>query len=83
MPGARLRTKWLQELYATIKRRLGQFPESRAIAPESDDLGTEVRHLVLDRYRIIFIIRDDTVTVLHVRGPFRDSISDDDTNPLF
>jgi len=62
--------KWLREFYAACKKRLKQFPESCPIAPESENLERELRHFAIDRYRVIFIIRDDIVTVLYVRGAY-------------
>jgi hypothetical protein len=39
--------------------------------PESEELGTSVRHLIVDRYRILFIVERKTVTILHVLGMLR------------
>lgn len=69
--------KWLHKFYATCKKRLSQFPKSCPIAQESEDLGTELRHFVIDRYRVIFTIKDDTVTVLYVRGAYIGTTVDD------
>ena len=62
--------KWLNQFYATCKKRLKQFPESCPIAPESKDLDRELRQLIIDRYRVIFIVKDLTVTILYVRGAY-------------
>ena len=69
--------KWLHEFYATCKKRLRQFPESCPIAPESEDLGRELRQFVIDRYRVILIVKGDTVTVLYVRGAYVGTMIDD------
>jgi plasmid stabilization system protein ParE len=69
--------KWLQEVYTTCKKRLRQFPESCPIAPESEDLGRELRQFVIDRYRVIFIVNGDVVTVLQVRGAYIGTMFDD------
>jgi toxin ParE1/3/4 len=69
--------KWLHEFSATCKKRLRQFPESCQIAPESEDLGRELRQFVIDRYRVIFIVNGDTVTVLYVRGAYVGTMLDD------
>ena len=65
--------KWLREIYTTCKKRLEQFPESCPIAPESEDLNRELRQLIIDRYRVIFVVKGSTVTVLHVRGAYHDA----------
>jgi plasmid stabilization system protein ParE len=70
--------KWLRELSATCKKRLTQFPEACPIAPESEDLGRELRQLVIDRYRVIFVVVNDVVTILYVRGSYNGTSFDDD-----
>jgi hypothetical protein len=60
-----------------VKKRLRQFPESSPIAPESEDLGRELRQFVIDRYRVIFIVQGDIVTVLFVRGAYLGTMFDD------
>jgi plasmid stabilization system protein ParE len=61
---------WAQELQRAIKLRLTSLPLSCPLAPESDELGMEVRQLIVRRYRILFIVKRNTVTILHVRGPY-------------
>ncbi len=61
---------WLTELRKTLKNRLTLSPLSCPLAPESEELSTPVRHLIIRRYRILFIVEQKTVTVLHVRGPY-------------
>jgi plasmid stabilization system protein ParE len=61
---------WAQELQRTIKLRLTSLPLSCPLAPESDDLGIDVRQLVVRRYRVLFIVEKRTVTILHVRGSY-------------
>ena len=70
-------SKWLRNFYAACKKHLKQFPESCPIAPESDEFERELRQLVIERYRVIFTIKDDTVFVLYVRGAYVGSIVDD------
>ena len=51
------------------------FPESHAVAPESDAFESEIRQLLYGRgtpWRIFFTIEDETVHVLHVRHGSRD-----------
>jgi toxin ParE1/3/4 len=61
---------WIQELRYLINNRLTSTALGCPVAPESDELGISVRHLILGRYRILFIIDKSTVTILHVRGPY-------------
>ena len=69
--------RWLHKFYATCKKRLSRFPESCSIAQDSEDLGRELRQFVIDRYRVIFTIKDDTVIVLYVRGAYVGTLFDD------
>lgn len=65
---------WAQELQRAVKLRLTSLPLSCPLAPESDDLGIEVRQLIVQRYRVLFIVEKKTVTILHVRGPYAASL---------
>jgi plasmid stabilization system protein ParE len=51
---------------------LGNFPARCPLAPESRKFGVEIRHLIFDKYRILFIIDDETVYVLRVRHQAQD-----------
>ena len=64
-PNARI---WAQHLRRTIRMRLTSMPLSCPAAPESDELGITIRQLVIQRYRVLFIVEKKTVTILHVRG---------------
>ncbi len=76
--GKKAAQKWLREFYSTCKKRLGQFPAACPIAPESADLGRELRHLIVGRYRAIFFVTDDTVKIVNVRGPYFYKMVEDD-----
>ena len=59
------------------KRKITRF------IPEDEDHEEEIRHILFKTrrgktYRAIFIIRTDTVFVLHVRGPGQDLIAPDE-----
>jgi plasmid stabilization system protein ParE len=58
---------------------LSELPTRCSLAPENKDFPFEVRQLFYGsthhRYRILFTIEDDTVTVLHIRHGRRDSIT--------
>lgn len=60
---------WARELQRAIKLRLTSLPLSCPLARESEDLGIAVRQLIVQRYRILFIVEKRTATILHVRGP--------------
>ena len=61
---------WAQDLQRAIKLRLTSLPLSCPLAPESEDLGIAIRQLIVQRYRVLFIVEKKTVTILHVRGPY-------------
>src|SRR5438046_1764819 len=60
---------WARELQRAIKLPLTSLPLSCALAPESEGLGIAVRQLIVQRYRVLFIVEKRTATILHVRGP--------------
>ena len=64
--------RWYRELRASIREILGHFPLSQPIAPESEELGAELRQMIFRRYRVIFEIERSTVRILHLKGPFVD-----------
>ena len=61
---------WARDLQRAIKERLTSQPLSCPLAPESEDLGSAVRQLIVQRYRVLFIVEKKTVTILHIRGPY-------------
>jgi len=63
---------WYRDLRSNIRKSLGILPLGLPIAPETDELGMEVRHLIVGRYRVIFEIIDRTVRIVHVKGAFVD-----------
>jgi plasmid stabilization system protein ParE len=63
--------KWLREVRSSIKT-LSRFPERCPMAPESSLLQKPIRQLFFGAgnrgtYRILFIVSDKSVNVLHVR----------------
>ena len=59
---------------AALRRKtatLATFPERCARAPEDGLDGMEIRHLLHGRYRILFTIEPDRVTILQVRHTAR------------
>jgi plasmid stabilization system protein ParE len=70
--------RWFRGMQKAIAS-LSELPTRCTLAPENKDFPFEVRQLLYGsthhRYRILFTIEDDTVTVLHIRHGRRDSIT--------
>lgn len=62
--------RWFDSIYDTIGS-LEIFPERCPLAPESKTLRLEIRELFHGRrqhkYRILFLVTEDEVHILHVR----------------
>ena len=56
---------------------LQNFPARCSVAPESSE-ALELRHLLFGKYRIIFLIDDETVYILHVRHQKQKPLSPDE-----
>jgi plasmid stabilization system protein ParE len=73
--------RWYGQLIAKLGT-LENHPERCALAAESEDLGQEIRELLLGRrryrYRILFKITDETVVILRVWHGARDAITGED-----
>ncbi|MEO5354078.1 MAG: type II toxin-antitoxin system RelE/ParE family toxin [Magnetococcus sp. XQGC-1] len=66
--------KWLDDIQSGVFG-LENLPESRLVAPASDDFDCEIRHMIIGRgvpWRVFFTIDGETVYVLHVRHGSRD-----------
>lgn len=61
---------WIRELRKVIRNRLTSMPLSCPRAPESEELDVTVRHLIVGRYRLLFIVEKRTVEILHVKGSY-------------
>lgn len=57
---------WYLGLIEAIEK-LDELAERCPIAPEDIDLQRGIRHLVVGDYRVLYVIEDETVSVLHVR----------------
>ncbi len=68
--GDEMAIEWVYNLRAAIEQKLSKSPNRFALAPESDSVGREYRQLLVGRYRVIFHVREKTIYVVHVRGPF-------------
>ncbi len=65
---------WFEGLIDAIDT-LRSFPERCVVAPESEELGQEIRQLLYGKYRLLFTIVEQTVFVLHVRHGAREYLS--------
>lgn len=61
---------YYQVLYQKIQW-LSSLPLRFSLAPENDFFEEEIRHLMIDNYRILFTIKDDTVYILYARHDFQ------------
>ena len=61
---------WIQQLYRAIRNRLTSLPLRCPLAPESEELNIPVRHLIVGRYRVLFIVEKRDVTILHIKGSY-------------
>jgi plasmid stabilization system protein ParE len=69
--------KWYNELEKAI-HSLERFPKRCSRAPEAKVFEEEIRHLLFGAYRILFVIRNRTVYVLHIRhGARRTAVPDE------
>ncbi|NEP79825.1 MAG: type II toxin-antitoxin system RelE/ParE family toxin [Okeania sp. SIO3C4] len=50
------------------------FPNRCPIAPESADIGREIRQLIYKKHRILFVVTGQVVQVLRIRHTPQDSI---------
>jgi plasmid stabilization system protein ParE len=57
---------WYQAIYRKIQS-LASMPLRCPLAPENDFFEEEIRHLLIDNYRILFTVKEDTVYILHAR----------------
>jgi len=74
--------RWLDALQAALDQLSGDAASNPA-APEADDLGLDLRQRLFKTrrghvYRLVFLIRDQSVDVLAVRGAGQDFLSADE-----
>lgn len=70
--GVKKSKQWLREAQQAAYS-LSQLPERHSLVSEQEQaaLGAQVRQMVFQRYRILFIIKASTVYVLHIRGAYQ------------
>ena len=71
---------WLAALEKSISH-LSEFADANATAPEADDLGIDLKQQLFktrrgNSYRLLFVIRAETVLILAVRGMGQDLLHD-------
>lgn len=57
---------WYLGLIEAIEK-LDELAERCPIAPEDIDIQRGIRHLIVGDYRVLYVIEDKIVSVLHVR----------------
>jgi plasmid stabilization system protein ParE len=65
--------RWYEAFWESTER-LKSFPFSCGLAPENDDFDEEFRQMLFGTsrgraYRALFVVREDIVQILCVRGP--------------
>ena len=69
--------RWYRKIKLQILQSLSTFPLGHPIAPESKEYGSEIRQMVIGRYRVLFEVAGKTVRVMHLRGAYYDPESGD------
>lgn len=74
--------RWL-EAFKTASARTVDFPESHALAPEHHDSDREIRHFFFRTkrghiYRGLFVIVEDELRVLRIRGKGQPPLTHDE-----
>jgi plasmid stabilization system protein ParE len=62
--------QWVRQLRTAVSKQLAVVPKGFPLAPEDDEFSEEIRQMVVGRYRVLFMIRERIVHVLHVRGAY-------------
>lgn len=57
---------WYFGVIETIEK-LDELAERCPIAPEDLDIQRGIRHLIIGDYRVLYVIENDVVQILHVR----------------
>ncbi len=70
-------TIWYFEMLSVIDS-LQNMPFRCPLAPESTTLDTPIRHLIVGKYRILFVVLDEKVFVLRVRHSAQDVLQIDE-----
>jgi plasmid stabilization system protein ParE len=68
--GLEMAQNWYDEVFATIAT-LSTLPDRHALAPDMKKVPEKIRHMIFQRYRILFTVRGELVHVLYFRGAFK------------
>ena len=68
--GKREAQQWVRQLRTAVCKQLAVVSMGFRLAPEDDEFSVGIRQLVVDRYRVLFTIKERKVHVLHVRGSY-------------
>ena len=49
---------WLRKLRRAIRKQLASLPLACPLAPESEQLGVSIRHLIVGRYRVLLRLEE-------------------------
>lgn len=81
--GSSAALKWYRALRSNVRELLTHFTSSQTIAPESAELGVEIRQMIFQRCRLLFEIDGKAVRILHLKGPFVDEeLNSGESEPL-
>ena len=58
--------RWYLDITEAIEK-LDTLAERCPIAPEDTDIQRGIRHLILGNYRVLYLINQNVVEVLHIR----------------
>jgi plasmid stabilization system protein ParE len=70
---------WYYELQDAMAS-LQKFPNRCMISPEAEITGRRIRQLFVGKrktYRVLFVVEDDTVAILHVRHSHQDTLDEE------
>ena len=62
--------QWYSEIKSQTLLSLSTFPLGHPVAPESEEHGSEIRQMIIARYRVLFEVEGRTVRVMHLRGAY-------------
>lgn len=62
--------RWYREMKSKIVRVLSTSPLGWPIAPDNAEYEVEVRQMSIGRYRILFNVNGNIITILHIRAPY-------------
>ncbi len=69
--GPQVAERWLDSIERELSG-LAEYPARHPLAPEDEEVrGPEIRQLVIGNYRVLFVVREPAVFVLHVRHASR------------